>query len=93
LSASKNEETTMKPSLIAVLIAAATLVACGGGGSSSMGGAQPPAPPPSAMPPAPQDLVAWTNSTLTDAEYAEPRDVNTLELVDGDDPSAFDANF
>jgi hypothetical protein len=83
----------MKLSPIAVVICAAALAACGGGGSSSMGSAPPPAPPPTPMPPAPQDLVAWTSSTLTDAEYAEPRDVNTLEFVDADDPSAFDAHF
>ena len=80
-----------------ILLLGATLwlAACNEGDSGTMGGpasgtAMPrgPGAPPSSM-----DLGAFVRAGMNEPWYAEPRDVNALELISTENPNEFDDLF
>jgi hypothetical protein len=89
-----------------VLLLGALCAACNGGGdemggsggASPTGGAGPAGPmgPSGPQGPAastPTDMTAFALATIDDPEFGEPRELNSIEWVISDEPSAFDGEF
>jgi collagen triple helix repeat protein len=94
----------MKRSIL-LLATVLWLAACDDGAPGAMGapgtpgatgpaGPQGPAGPPGpAGAPAPVDLGAFVRSGMNEPWYAEPRDINAVELIGTDNPNEFDDLF
>ena len=85
----------MKRSML-LLGAALWLAACNDGESGTMGVAGTPGAPSAAGlpgPPASMDLGAFVRAGMNEPWYAEPRDVNALELISTGNPNEFDDLF
>jgi hypothetical protein len=85
--------------IILVLAAAALLAACSGNSGNPIGATGPGGPAGAGGPnsaggaPAQMELGALARAAMIDPEYATPRDVNALDLLNGENPNEFDDWF